>query len=84
MSLGTVWFRMIAILWSGYFLLEGFDFGVKYRPTRSTSSNNESRANRSDMGTSLMPQTVTTSSLLRGRSSWRLRRPGRHTMMDRS
>ena len=28
MSLGTVWFVIIAVLWSGYFLLEGFDFGV--------------------------------------------------------
>jgi cytochrome d ubiquinol oxidase subunit II len=28
MELTTVWFALIAILWSGYFLLEGFDFGV--------------------------------------------------------
>ena len=28
MSLPTVWFCLIALLWSGYFLLEGFDFGV--------------------------------------------------------
>jgi cytochrome bd ubiquinol oxidase subunit II len=28
MSLQTVWFVLIAILWGGYFLLEGFDFGV--------------------------------------------------------
>ncbi|MFN8160435.1 MAG: cytochrome d ubiquinol oxidase subunit II [Solirubrobacterales bacterium] len=28
MSLETVWFLLIAILWGGYFLLEGFDFGV--------------------------------------------------------
>jgi cytochrome d ubiquinol oxidase subunit II len=28
MSLQTVWFVLIAVLWSGYFLLEGFDFGV--------------------------------------------------------
>jgi cytochrome bd ubiquinol oxidase subunit II len=28
MSLQDVWFVLIAILWSGYFLLEGFDFGV--------------------------------------------------------
>jgi cytochrome d ubiquinol oxidase subunit II len=27
-ELTTVWFGLIAILWSGYFLLEGFDFGV--------------------------------------------------------
>ena len=28
MDLQVLWFVLIAILWSGYFLLEGFDFGV--------------------------------------------------------
>src|SRR5262245_21220699 len=28
MDLQNLWFVLIAILWSGYFLLEGFDFGV--------------------------------------------------------
>ena len=28
MELTTVWFRLIAVLWIGYFCLEGFDFGV--------------------------------------------------------
>src|SRR5215470_7419322 len=28
MDLQSVWFVLIAVLWSGYFLLEGFDFGV--------------------------------------------------------
>jgi cytochrome bd ubiquinol oxidase subunit II len=28
MELTTVWFCLIAILWIGYFVLEGFDFGV--------------------------------------------------------
>ena len=28
MDLATIWFVLIAVLWSGYFLLEGFDFGV--------------------------------------------------------
>jgi cytochrome bd ubiquinol oxidase subunit II len=28
MNLATVWFILIAILWAGYFVLEGFDFGV--------------------------------------------------------
>ena len=28
MQLTTVWFALIAVLWAGYFLLEGFDFGV--------------------------------------------------------
>lgn len=28
MDLQTVWFGLIAVLWTGYFILEGFDFGV--------------------------------------------------------
>src|SRR4051794_4302056 len=28
MTLEILWFCLIAFLWSGYFLLEGFDFGV--------------------------------------------------------
>ncbi len=28
MNLATFWFILIAILWTGYFVLEGFDFGV--------------------------------------------------------
>jgi cytochrome bd ubiquinol oxidase subunit II len=28
MGLDTFWFCLIAVLWSGYFVLEGFDFGV--------------------------------------------------------
>ncbi len=28
MELTTVWIILIAVLWSGYFMLEGFDFGV--------------------------------------------------------
>ena len=28
MELTTVWFTLIAVLWMGYFALEGFDFGV--------------------------------------------------------
>jgi cytochrome bd ubiquinol oxidase subunit II len=28
MTLATTWFWLIAVLWSGYFVLEGFDFGV--------------------------------------------------------
>jgi cytochrome d ubiquinol oxidase subunit II len=27
-SLNNVWFTLIAVLWTGYFVLEGFDFGV--------------------------------------------------------
>ncbi|HEX5826912.1 MAG TPA: cytochrome d ubiquinol oxidase subunit II, partial [Candidatus Limnocylindrales bacterium] len=28
MDLTTIWFALIAVLWIGYFVLEGFDFGV--------------------------------------------------------
>ena len=28
MELTTIWFALIAFLWIGYFILEGFDFGV--------------------------------------------------------
>ncbi|MCK2215911.1 cytochrome d ubiquinol oxidase subunit II [Actinomadura sp. ATCC 31491] len=28
MELTTLWFLLIAVLWTGYFVLEGFDFGV--------------------------------------------------------
>ena len=28
MELTDVWFGLIAVLWIGYFFLEGFDFGV--------------------------------------------------------
>ncbi|MFV2117777.1 cytochrome d ubiquinol oxidase subunit II [Streptomyces sp. Act-28] len=28
MELHTIWFVLIAVLWTGYFFLEGFDFGV--------------------------------------------------------
>src|SRR4051794_20640732 len=28
MTLADAWFVLIAVLWSGYFVLEGFDFGV--------------------------------------------------------
>ena len=31
MGLETFWFCLIAVLWAGYFLLEGFDFGVGKR-----------------------------------------------------
>ena len=27
-SLGTLWFVIVAVFWTGFFVLEGFDFGV--------------------------------------------------------
>ena len=42
MGLETFWFCLIAVLWAGYFLLEGFDFGVgmllPYLPARGRSA----------------------------------------------
>lgn len=40
MTLNELWFLLIAVLWSGYFLLEGFDFGVGIllRPVGRTES----------------------------------------------
>ena len=28
MTLAEIWFLIIALLWTGFFVLEGFDFGV--------------------------------------------------------
>ena len=28
MELSIIWFVLIAVLWIGYFVLEGFDYGV--------------------------------------------------------
>ena len=28
MSFNSLWFTLIVVLWVGYFILEGFDFGV--------------------------------------------------------
>ena len=41
MELTTVWFILIAVLWIGYFVLEGFDFGVGIllpRPRAATTA----------------------------------------------
>jgi len=53
MGLQTIWFCLIGVLWAGYFLLEGFDFGVgmllAYLPRRG------SEAERSMMFESIGP-----------------------------
>ena len=38
MDLPTVWFVAIAVLWTGYFVLEGFDFGVGDAAARSSAA----------------------------------------------
>jgi cytochrome d ubiquinol oxidase subunit II len=44
MELGTVWFILIAILYTGYFILEGFDFGVGILLPFLAHDDNERRA----------------------------------------
>jgi len=44
MDFTTVWFILIAILWTGYFVLEGFDFGVgMLMPVLGRGENGEAR-----------------------------------------
>ena len=43
MELTTVWFMLIAILWIGYFTLEGFDFGVGMLLPRLATNEKERR-----------------------------------------
>ncbi len=43
-TLQVVWFVLIAILWIGYFILEGFDFGVGMLMKRLGRDNDEKRA----------------------------------------
>lgn len=43
MELTTVWFALIAILWIGYFTLEGFDFGVGMLLPRLATNEKERR-----------------------------------------
>src|ERR1043165_2842926 len=44
MELTTVWFVLIAVLWAGYFVLEGFDFGLGVLPPFVTRDKAERRA----------------------------------------
>ncbi|HWK30353.1 MAG TPA: cytochrome d ubiquinol oxidase subunit II [Solirubrobacter sp.] len=43
-TLQTIWFALICILWLGYFVLEGFDFGVGMLVRFLSRSDNETRA----------------------------------------
>ncbi|HMS25230.1 MAG TPA: cytochrome d ubiquinol oxidase subunit II [Acidimicrobiia bacterium] len=44
MELTTLWFILIAVLWVGYFFLEGFDFGIGMLMPFIAKSENERRA----------------------------------------
>lgn len=50
MSLNTVWFALIAVLWCGYFMLEGFDFGVGILMRRVAKNEAERRAVLTTLG----------------------------------
>ncbi len=50
MSLQTVWFLLIAVLWIGYFILEGFDFGVGMLLRQVTSNEADRRAVLTTLG----------------------------------
>ena len=51
MDLQIVWFVLIAVLWSGYFLLEGFDFGVGMLLPFTPRTESERGTNGSSMPT---------------------------------
>ena len=44
MDLQTIWFMLIAVLWVGYFVLEGFDFGVGMLLPQVSSNEADRRA----------------------------------------
>ena len=46
-TLQGVWFVLIAVLWLGYFVLEGFDFGVGMLIRKVGKTDSERRAPRS-------------------------------------
>ena len=54
MDLETIWFVLIAVLWSGYFLLEGFDFGVgmllPFLPRDEARAQHDVRVHRPRLG----------------------------------
>lgn len=54
MQFTTVWFILIAILWSGYFVLEGFDFGVGILLRTVGKTEAERRAIITTLGLSLI------------------------------
>lgn len=50
MSLQTIWFLLIAVLWIGYFILEGFDFGVGMLLPQVSSNEADRRAVLTTLG----------------------------------
>lgn len=50
MDLQTIWFLLIAVLWIGYFVLEGFDFGVGMLLPQVSSNEADRRAVLTTLG----------------------------------
>lgn len=50
MDLQTIWFILIAVLWIGYFILEGFDFGVGMLLKQVSSNEADRRAVLTTLG----------------------------------
>ena len=50
MDLQTIWFLLIAVLWVGYFILEGFDFGVGMLLPQVSSNEADRRAVLTTLG----------------------------------
>jgi cytochrome d ubiquinol oxidase subunit II len=50
MDLQTIWFLLIAVLWIGYFILEGFDFGVGMLLPQVSSNEADRRAVLTTLG----------------------------------
>lgn len=50
MSFQSVWFLLIAVLWVGYFILEGFDFGVGVLLSRVSENEADRRAVLTTLG----------------------------------
>ena len=50
MNLQTIWFVLIAVLWIGYFILEGFDFGVGMLLPQVTANEADRRAVLTTLG----------------------------------
>ena len=50
MSLDVVWFVIVAVFWTGFFVLEGFDFGVGmlHKAVGRTMPSDELRSTPSD------------------------------------
>jgi hypothetical protein len=63
MGLPELWFVIIAVLWTGFFFLEGFDFGVGMMPANK-------RLGSPTGGSPIRSRRSTPSSSSRSRRAW--------------